>query len=560
MVPLHGLTTMKMNSRIDKTVARAIAVLLAGIITLSCGGGGGGKLPANTPNSPGNFLLAFIFPTAPITITKDVDTALSFTPTANGSISFFIPFAWTVTDIPPGLTFSVYNDHTAVLKGRPTTVGTFNTHFTAKNKDTGLTMADGTVIITVDSAFKFVSTSLPDPVQGLPYAQTLGVANGVAPITWQIVSGVLPAGFNLNANSGSISGTSNDNLTGYFLRLRATDSSVPARTVEQDFSPLFIMRAQLQFNDQTLDFTRASNIGRTVQFSGGVPPVTLQIISGSLPPGLSLHSEDISGIATQTGSFPVTIQAADSYPQVKTALITIHVNEPVPFIRATLPHAIVGAPYSYKFSSIGGAKPLTWAGVSGLPPGLSVAPDGTLGGTPTLAGSFNIGVHVTDSSPTPQVGGSGFPIKVLATDPGRNDSIATATPLSNGIFNNLSFSPYANASGVVQPDQDYYKVVIAPSGMLFVSAAHGFIPSTADPVMEFVDANGTRLSNCQLPNTSAFNAPCLNDDVDPGINRDAQLSIKNTTSSDMTVYIHVLDWTGNARPDLTYNLTILGAK
>ena len=51
-----------------------------------------------------------------------------------------------------------------------------------------------------------VAESLPDGVEGEAYSSRL-TAKGTAPITWSIVSGVLPEGLSLNENTGEISGT-----------------------------------------------------------------------------------------------------------------------------------------------------------------------------------------------------------------------------------------------------------------------------------------------------------------------------------------------------------------
>jgi hypothetical protein len=67
----------------------------------------------------------------------------------------------------------------------------------------------------------------------------------------------------------------------------------------------------------------------------------------------------------------------------------------------TLPRAQIGRSYSASFGSpaTGATAPLAWS-VSGglLPPGLDLAPDGSLSGTPSAFGSFEFSVTVTDSS------------------------------------------------------------------------------------------------------------------------------------------------------------------
>jgi hypothetical protein len=66
---------------------------------------------------------------------------------------------------------------------------------------------------------------------------------------------------------------------------------------------------------------------------------------------------------------------------------------------------------------VGGTEPFTWNVTAGsLPPGLTLAPDGTITGTPTQAGSFTFTVQARDSS-TPHA---------LATTQGESISIASA--------------------------------------------------------------------------------------------------------------------------------------
>jgi sugar lactone lactonase YvrE len=66
----------------------------------------------------------------------------------------------------------------------------------------------------------------------------------------------------------------------------------------------------------------------TVQAVGGVGTLTWTVNAGSLPSGLNLNSSTgaITGAPTAAGSFPVTIQVADSGTQSTTAIFTLVVN------------------------------------------------------------------------------------------------------------------------------------------------------------------------------------------------------------------------------------------
>jgi hypothetical protein len=100
-------------------------------------------------------------------------------------------------------------------------------------------------------------------------------------------------------------------------------------------------------------------------------------------------------------------------------------------------------------------------------------------------------------------------------------------------------------------------------------------PSPIDPVIEIVNNGGVRHTTCKDPGDDSpppglgitpdatpneFDDPCINDDINLGVDRNSQLQFQNTTGGTITVFIRVLDWRGDARPDLLYQITINGAQ
>ena len=73
-------------------------------------------------------------------------------------------------------------------------------------------------------------------------------------------------------------------------------------------------------------------------------------------------------------------------------------GEPIVLPTAPLPKAFLRRPYHFKLEAQGGITPLNWEVTAGTPPpGVELAPDGTLSGAPTEVDTFHFVVTVTDN-------------------------------------------------------------------------------------------------------------------------------------------------------------------
>src|SRR5208283_1487392 len=135
--------------------------------------------------------------------------------------------------------------------------------------------------------------------------------------------------------------------------------------------------------------------------SGGTGAVTWKLGSeGSLVSGLSLSSSGlVSGTPTGSTNGPgnFTVVATDSASNVATAEIPYIINPENGSFKVTttsLPNGLQNQAYSFQLSSTGGTGTVAWKlttgnGGNGLPPGLSLAPNGEISGTPPNLGTFN---------------------------------------------------------------------------------------------------------------------------------------------------------------------------
>jgi hypothetical protein len=145
----------------------------------------------------------------------------------------------------------------------------------------------------------------------------------------------------------------------------------------------------------------------TLVAAGGTAPLTWSI-SGALPSGLTFNPKTgvISGTPTTVGSSTFTAQIVDSsdVPYTTKTAETILVSTQISAleIAGNPPAGTVGVAYLTLLNASGGTAPYTFSVTSGsLPAGLALqSATGSIGGTPTNAGTANFTAQVEDASGT----------------------------------------------------------------------------------------------------------------------------------------------------------------
>ncbi len=255
-------------------------------------------------------------------------------------------------------------------------------------------------VLTVDG-----NDYLPSGTIGVPYSKTLRVVGGSGPYTVSEIAGSLPDGVSLNPAAFLVSGTplENGNFNAAFEFMDTAGNSLQATSYYS-----------ISDGPSTITINQYYNLGTALLNTNYYYQLTACCASaytwsfagGTMPPGLSISPSGVlSGTFTATGSYKFLIKVADAsnaantgFEQFVMTVTPIALSYNIIQPNGSLPYGNVGTMYSQTLTASGGTGALTWTlfPFSYLPPGLSLASNGTISGKPTEPGFFVFNAIVSD--------------------------------------------------------------------------------------------------------------------------------------------------------------------
>jgi len=232
-----------------------------------------------------------------------------------------LPYTWALTAgaLPAGLALS----SAGVIAGTPTAAGTST--FTATVTDAKAAAASGSFSLSIAVGPLNVSTPSPLPpgVAGTAYSQALTAGGGYPPYTWSVTSGSLPPLLTLGP-TGVIAGTpTTPGAWSFTVSVTDTTLHFASQTLTLDITlgPLTVT------SPATLPpAVTGSAYSQSLTASGGAPPYSWQIVSGSWPAGLVFSTSGaISGAPTAAGTYPFSARVTDSASETATQTFALTV-------------------------------------------------------------------------------------------------------------------------------------------------------------------------------------------------------------------------------------------
>ncbi len=359
-----------------------------------------------------------------------------------------------------------------------------------------VSIANDDVPVTVNPA------TVPNGTVAAAYSQTLTASGGVAPYSFAVTAGALPAGVTLSPG-GTLAGTptaggtfnftatatDSSPLPGPFSGSRAYTLVIAAPTISLPATPLA---------GGTLGAAYSASITAA---SGGTSPYGYAVTAGALPGGLTLNTATgaITGTPSALGTFNFSVTATDAStgtgPYTATQSYSIVVVDVAPVANnSSLTVAYNAAATNVPLNITGGTA--TSVAIATPPSnGTAIATGTSITYQPTagFAGSDSFTYTATNS------GGTSAPATVTVTV---NDPVVTITP--SGGFAATVAAPYTQTftfNGGAQPWSGY-QVTNLPAGLAITGTTANTVTVSGTPTQA-----GSFNLNVSATDSSTGNGP-----------------------------------------------------
>lgn len=316
------------------------------------------------------------------------------------------PYSWTWNgDTPPGMQLTT----DGVMQGTPTVAGSYS--FTVTVKDASGQTYTGNFHLTVhpNGALSITTTQVPQGTVGTPYGPfQFMAANGAQPYTWSWVPLVTSGGGTVPgltlSGGGALAGTPTT-AGAYQVTVIVQDDS--GQSANANFT-VVIVGPTLSVSTTQLPQATLNSPYSPVQLEAANGKQPYQwIATGDVPQGMTVTTGGmLDGTPIHPGNYQFTVQVTDATGATASANLTlVVVVAPLTILTTQLPPGTVGVSYGpAQLQATGGTQPYNWqwsGNATATPPGLSVTNSGgvgSIGGTPTTAGSYDVIANVADQT------------------------------------------------------------------------------------------------------------------------------------------------------------------
>lgn len=296
----------------------------------------------------------------------------------------------------------------SALVGTSTASGVADLCYTSQTAGTDtLTLASNqltasTTVVWTESAPNISYSPTSISVVASTAMPTLTPSNSGSPAGSWTVSPALPAGLNINASTGVISGTPSSAAAAANYTVTATNSTGSSTATVNIEVTAAAVTASISYSPSTLSLTLDASMSPAVPSVSGTFPTWS--VSPALPQGLSLNAQNgrVTGTPTElAASAPYTVTATNGAGSVTTTLtIAVVATAPVISYAQSSVSYVVGTAITSLLPTNTGSPATSWSVSPALPAGISFNSNtGQISGTPTIAASAtNHTVTATNSA------------------------------------------------------------------------------------------------------------------------------------------------------------------